>query len=49
MEDLISELQALEKVSHRCLLRVYELLHDDRNVYIVSELLAGGNLSDFVD
>ena len=34
----------LETLSHPHMISVYELLHDDQFIYIVTELLGGGNL-----
>ena len=47
MGSLVSELAVLEKVAHPCLLRTYELTHDDKYVYIVTELAQHGDLLKF--
>mmetsp|Transcript_27437 Transcript_27437/g.20598 ORF Transcript_27437/g.20598 Transcript_27437/m.20598 type:complete len:96 (+) Transcript_27437:279-566(+) len=39
-----SEFQVLQEADHPYLMKVYELLEDDLNYYIVSELLEGGEL-----
>lgn len=39
-----SELLVLEEVSHHQMVRVYELLHDDQHIFIVTEVLGGGDL-----
>ena len=39
-----SELLVLEEVSHHQMLRVYDLLHDDEHIFIVTEMLSGGDL-----
>jgi len=39
-----SELLVLEEVSHLQMLRVYELLHDDQHIFIVTEIVTGGDL-----
>ena len=42
------ELEVLQKTNHPHIVRVFELLHDDVNFYIVSELITGGELYDYV-
>jgi serine/threonine protein kinase len=37
-----NELAVLEDVDHPNIMRVYELLHDERNYYIVSEYMREG-------
>jgi calcium-dependent protein kinase len=43
-----SELEVLAKTDHPHIIRVIELLEDERCFYIVSELVHGGELYDFV-
>ncbi len=38
------ELEVLSKVSHFNIIRVYELLQDIQNIYIITEFLPGGEL-----
>jgi serine/threonine protein kinase len=38
------ELDVLSKVSHSNIMRVYELLQDTQNIYVVTEFLSGGEL-----
>ena len=45
-ELMRSELEILEKVDHPHITRVFELLEDERNYYVVMEYLKGGNLLD---
>lgn len=45
-ELLRNELEILEKVEHPHITRVFELLEDDHNYYVVMEYLQGGNLLD---
>ena len=42
------ELSVLEDVTHPNIMRIYELLHDDRFFYIVSEFIKYGELFDYV-
>ena len=44
-----NELQILEGTSHPNIMRVYELLHDDKFYYIVSEYIQDGQLYDLVN
>ena len=39
-----SEFEVLEEVVHPHITRIFQLLEDDKNYYIVSELMTGGNL-----
>lgn len=39
-----SELLVLEEVSHHLMLRVYELLHDEQHIFIVTEIVSDGDL-----
>lgn len=49
LEKLMSnELKILEDISHPNVVKIYELLHDDNNYYIVSELIKYGELQDYV-
>ena len=41
-----NELTVLSKVSHPNIMRVFELMEDDTNYYIVTEFIQGGNLKD---
>jgi len=41
-----SELEILEKTNHPHITRVFELLEEKRNYYVVMEHLKGGNLLD---
>ena len=48
MKNLMAnELQILEQISHPNIVRIFELLEDDNNYYIVSELMKHGELQDF--
>ena len=42
------ELEVLSKTDHPHMVRVFELLQDDANFYIVSELVTGGELYDHI-
>lgn len=39
-----SEFEVLEEVVHPHITRIFQLLEDERNYFIVSELMTGGNL-----
>jgi len=41
-----NELEVLEKIDHPHITRVFELLEDKHNFYVVMEYLKGGNLLD---
>ena len=41
-----NELEVLELTQHPHITRVYELLEDSRNYYIVMEVVTGGSLLD---
>ena len=42
------ELDVLSKTDHPHIIRVFELLQDDTNFYIVTELVTGGELYDYI-
>lgn len=42
------ELDVLQKTDHPHIVRVFELLHDEVNFYIVTELVTGGELYDHI-
>jgi serine/threonine protein kinase len=42
------ELEVLANVNHPNIMRIYELLEDDINYYIVSEIIAGGELFEHI-
>lgn len=47
MQSLMeNELQTLEDTCHPNIVRIYELLHDDKFYYIIQELIEGGELYD---
>lgn len=49
LESLMrSELDVLESMSHPNILRIYELLQDDRHYYIVSEYIRYGELCQYM-
>ena len=41
-----NEFEVLEETQHPHITRIFELLEDNRNYYIVAELMAGGHLMD---
>jgi len=41
-----NEFEVLEETQHPHVTRIFELLEDNRNYYIVAELMAGGHLMD---
>ena len=43
---MVSELSVLKTTSHPNIMNVQEILEDDENFYIVTELLDGGELFD---
>ena len=45
-ELMQNELQVLQKTSHPHIMRIFELLEDDSNYYIVTEFIKGGELFD---
>ena len=46
-EDLMKdELSTLQKVSHPNIMRVFELLQDNTDIYVVTEFIKGGELMD---
>lgn len=44
-ERMINELRILEKIVHGNIARIYELMHDSENFYIVSELIKSGDMA----
>ena len=45
--SLVSEMAILKMVEHPSLIRTFELLSDDKNFYIVTELAQHGDLFNF--
>lgn len=45
-ELMRNELTVLESVNHPNIMRVFELMEDEDNFYIISEFISGGNLFD---
>ena len=43
-----NELKVLEETSHPNVMRIYELLNDEKFYFVVSELIRHGELYDFV-
>ena len=41
---LLTELHVLQRVDHQNLIRVLEIMEDDKTFFIVSELVEGGDL-----
>ena len=44
-DRMINELRILEKIMHQHVVRIYELMHDKTNFYIVSELVTTGDMA----
>lgn len=42
------ELDVLQKTDHPYIVRVLELLHDETNFYVATELVTGGELYDHI-
>ena len=45
---MLSELEVLKTSSHPHVLKAIELLEDEKNYYIASEILTGGELEDYL-
>jgi serine/threonine protein kinase len=45
---MTQEMEVLANINHPNIMRIYELLEDETNYYIVSEILAGGELFNFI-
>jgi calcium-dependent protein kinase len=43
-----NELAILEDTTHPSIMNIYELLHDDKFYFIVSEYVRGGELYDYI-
>ena len=43
---LKNETNILKKISYPHIIRVYDMIEDEANVYIIMEILRGGNLED---
>lgn len=49
MQNLMhNELEVLETTAHPNIVRIYELLHDNKFYFIVSEFIRYGELYDFI-
>ena len=49
MRLMEQELNVLKIADHPNIVNLYDLLEDDTNFYVVSELMRGGDLSNFMD
>lgn len=47
-EDIFKEIEILSRLDHQNIVNLKEFYHDDQSVYLVSELLQGGELLDAV-
>ena len=47
-KNLQNEMELLESLNHPGIMQIYELLHDEENYYIVSELVTDGTLFDYL-
>ena len=45
---MMQELEVLASLDHPNIVRVHDLLEDKQNFYIVSEVVPGGELMDFI-
>jgi serine/threonine protein kinase len=45
---MTQEMEVLANINHPNIMRIYELLEDETNYYIVSEILGGGELFNFI-
>ena len=48
MEDFLSEISILSKLTHPSIMQIYEIFEDNINLYIVSEFCKGGELFDII-
>jgi len=47
MKNLLhQEIEMLKKITHPFLISISEILEDDENIYIATELMEGGELHD---
>ena len=44
-----NELEALIELDHPNIVKVFDLIEDDNNYYIVCELMEGGNLLEYLE
>lgn len=49
IDNLMNELLVLQTIAHSNLTHIYELLHDEKNFYIVQEIVRTGDLFKFLD
>jgi len=45
---LESEIRVLSETSHPKIIRIFAMYEDNLNVYIISELMTGGTLLDYI-
>ena len=48
MDDFITEISILSKLTHPSIMQIYEIFEDNTNLYIVSEYCKGGELFDIL-
>ena len=48
MDELLTEISIVSKLSHPSIMQVFEIFEDNANVYIVSEYCKGGELFDII-
>jgi len=46
LERLFIEIDTLKSLDHPAILKIFEVFEDSKRVYIVSELVTGGELFD---
>ena len=47
-DNLVTEIGLLKQLRHRFILELFDFHWDDRNIYIVTELCSGGDLSTVI-
>lgn len=48
VELFFREIETLKTVDHPHIVKIYEVIEDEKNYHIVTELLTGGELFDFI-
>ena len=47
-ERFYNEIEVLKSIDHPHVVKIYEVVEDSKNYHIVTELLSGGELLDFM-
>ena len=46
--EFLEEIKIMKKIDHQNVMKIFEYYEDDKNFYLITEFMEGGELFDFI-